>query len=373
MTNLLLIILIISILILTFILIRFNDKKAGENKNLQNSFDTYSKLLNENQRNMAEQQNFRLEALEKSIRYMREENDRQIEKVRFTVDEKLQKTLDEKLNNSFSLVSERLEQVFKGLGEMQNIASSVGDLKKILGNVKTRGILGEVQLEAILNQILTSSQFDKEVITKKGTANKVEFAIKLPGDDEGVVYLPIDAKFPGDTYISLLDAYENGDKNVISNAKKKLIARIRQEAQEISGKYIDPPNTTDFAIMFLPVEGLYAEVINLGMLEDLQRTYNVTIAGPTTISAILNSLQMGFRTLAIEKRSSEVWRILSAVKAEFETFGKSLEKAQKKIQDADKSIEELVGTRTRVMNKKLSHVTAVNVSEARQIIDEEEY
>ena len=225
---------------------------------------------------------------------------------------KLQKTLEERISKSFQLVSERLEQVYKGLGEMQNLAAGVGDLKKVLSNVKTRGILGEVQLGAILEQILTPEQYEENVRTKSTGSERVEFAVKLPGDDEGTVWLPIDAKFPGDAYAKLVDAYELGDPNAVEEAAKNLERIIKSEAKDIHDKYIEPPYTTDFGIMFLPFEGLYAEVVRRGLLETLQRDYKVNIAGPTTMAALLNSLQMGFRTLAIQKRSGEVWNVLGA-------------------------------------------------------------
>jgi DNA recombination protein RmuC len=307
---------------------------------------------------------------ENKLTNLTRENNRQLEDIRKNVNEKLQKTLDEKLTQSFQLVNDRLEQVYKGLGEMQTIAANVGDLKKILSNVKTRGILGEVQLSAILEQILSPEQYGKNVATKKGSSDRVEFAIKLPGDDNGVVYLPIDAKFPGDSYSKLVDAYEIGDQDIINEAAKVLATVIKKEAKDISEKYIDPPHTTDFGIMFLPFEGLYAEVVRRGMVEELQRKYKITIAGPTTMAALLNSFQMGFNTLAIQKRSSEVWEILGAVKTEFGTFEMVLQKAQEKINQANNELDKLVGTRTRQIQRKLKDVTSLSENDTLKLLDD---
>ncbi len=287
------------------------------------------------------------------------DNGKRLEQIRKTVDEQLQTTLEEKMNRSFKTVSEQLEKVYKGLGEMQSLASGVGDLKKVLSNVKTRGILGEMQLGAILSEILNSEQYDTEVPTIPDSRERVEFAIKLPGNDNGTVYLPIDSKFPGDTYAALQDAYSTGDKAQVEIAFRNLEARIKQCARDIRDKYVKPPYTTNFAIMFLPFEGLYAEVVNHGLVEILQREYNVNIAGPSTMAALLNSLQMGFRTLAIEKRSNEVWQVLGAVKSEFETFEKVLNATQKHMKQAEEDLEKLVGTRTRAIRRKLSGVEAL--------------
>lgn len=290
------------------------------------------------------------------VRGMQESNRTQLEDIRKTVDEKLQSTLEKKLNDSFQMVSERLEQVYKGLGEMQSLAAGVGDLKKVLSNVKSRGVLGEIQLGAILEQILSPEQYAKNVATKKGSQNIVEYAVKLPGDDGAPVWLPIDAKFPADAYEQLLDAYDAADPVQVEAALKLLRERIRGFARDIHTKYISPPATTDFAIMFLPVEGLYAEVVRAGMVEQLQRDYKVNIAGPTTMGALLNSLQMGFRTLAIQKRSSEVWKVLSSVKTEFDTFGAVLEATQKRLEQAGSELDKLVGVRTRQIQSKLRSV-----------------
>lgn len=284
---------------------------------------------------------------------IQEENQKKLDTIQSTVNEKL----ESQLQKSFKLVSEQLETVHKSLGEMQSIASGVGDLKKVLSNVKTRGILGEIQLGSILEEILAPEQYDTEVATVKGSKERVEFAIKLPGKVKGqTIYLPIDSKFPGDTYEQLLNAYDTGDKEKIEAAKKNLVSIIKKCAKDIRDKYVSPPDTTNFGIMFLPFEGLYAEVVNLGLIEVLQRDYGINITGPSTMAAMLNSLQMGFKTLAIQKKSSEVWTVLGAVKKEFAAFNSVLEKAQKQIQTAGDSIDKLIGTRTRAINRKLSSV-----------------
>ena len=303
--------------------------------------------------------------METRLSSLQEDNGKRLEEMRATVDEKLQKTLDDRLTKSFGLVNERLEQVYKGLGEMQTLAVGVGDLKKVLSNVKTRGILGEIQLGAILKEILTPDQYDENVATRKGSSERVEFAVKLPAGEQGhFIYLPIDAKFPGDSYAALMDAYDSGDAARIEAAGKQLEARIRSEAKDIHDKYIHIPETTEFGILFLPVEGLYAEVVRRGMVERLQREYRVNIAGPTTMAALLNSLQMGFRTLAIQKRSSEVWDILSGVKAEFETFGRALQQTQNRLHQASDELENLVGVRTRQIQRRLKNVTSLSTQDA---------
>lgn len=302
-------------------------------------------------------------SVDEKLESIRRENLRQLDEMRQTVDEKLQKTLEEKMNKSFSLVNERLEQVYKGLGEMQTLAVGVGDLKKVLSNVKTRGILGEIQLGAILSEILTKEQYEENIATKKGSKNVVEFAIKLPADGASTVYLPVDSKFPGDTYSALRDAVESCDKQRIESAQKALVQRIKGEAKDIHDKYIDPPNTTEFAIMFLPFEGLYSEVVNMGLVEVLQREYKVNIAGPSTMAALLNSLQMGFKTLAVQKRSAEVWKILGSVKTEFDKFNDVLVMTQQRLDQANKELDKLVGVRTRQIQRQLKDVESVNLSE----------
>ncbi len=294
--------------------------------------------------------------MDKQMKEMQESNEKKLEEMRRTVDEKLQKTLEDRISQSFKMVSERLEQVYTSLGEMQKVGAGVDDLKRVLSNVKTRGILGEVQLGAILEEILSPEQYESNIATKKGSSDRVEFAVKLPGDDEKPVYLPVDAKFPLDAYQKLLDAYDSADSAQVQQAVKELRARIKGFAKDIHSKYIDVPNTTEFAIMFLPVEGLYAEVVRYGMVEELQKE-KINIAGPTTMAALLNSLQMGFRTLAIQKNSGQVWKVLGEVKTEFEKFEKVLDKAHDKMLAASRELDDLVGVRTRAINRKLRDVS----------------
>lgn len=299
--------------------------------------------------------------------------EKRLEEIRQTVDEKLQKTLNDRIGQSFRLVSAQLESVQKGLGEMQTLAQDVGGLKRVLSNVKTRGNIGEIQLSMLLEQILAPEQYEANVHTRKGSDAVVEFAVKLPGKDDSrdFVYLPIDAKFPKDIYEQLLDAYDQADPAAIEAAGKLLETTIKKMAKDISDKYLAPPATTDFGIMFLPFEGIYAEVVRRSaLLEELQRTYKVVVTGPTTLAAILNSLQMGFRTLAIQKHSGEVWTILGAVKKEFEKVGGMLEKAQKNLQTASGQIEEVLGTRTRAIQRKLKDVDTLSDSEARAVLPE---
>lgn len=288
-----------------------------------------------------------------------------------TVDEKLQKTLSERLGQSFEIVGKQLESVQKGLGEMQSIASDVGGLKKVLSNVKLRGNVGEVQLAMLLEQILAPSQYEANVKTKQGSSDPVEFAIKLPGrsdEENSFVYLPIDAKFPKDTYELLLTAYDKGTPEEIETATKNLEAVVKKMAKDICDKYIDPPNTTDFAILFLPFESIYAEVIRRSDLVDqLRNQYKITVAGPTTLVALLNSLQMGFRTLALQKRSSEVWKVLGTVKNEFEKFGGLLEKAQKNIQTGLGQLDDVVGTRTKAIQRQLRNVETLPAAENKEL------
>ena len=330
-------------------------------KSFQEQFNTIIKTLSDTT-------DIRLEkmrgTIEKKLDHIQTDNNQKLEKMRETVDEKLQSTLEKRMGESFKQVSERLEQVHKGLGEMQNIAMGVGDLKKVLTNVKTRGILGEYQLENILEQILSPEQYSKNVATKKGSQANVEFAIKMPGKSKDKeVWIPIDSKFPIENYESLLKAYEDGDKKKIEETQKLLFRSIENFAKNIQIKYIDPPHTTDFAIMFLPIEGLYAEVTrNTNLFQKLQREYKITTVGPTNLAAFLSSLQVGFRTLAIQKRSSEVWNILSGVKKEFSLFEDILNKTQQQITKANTSLDDLVGKRTRAINKKLSSVEDLSLS-----------
>ncbi|SMM99382.1 DNA recombination protein RmuC [uncultured Candidatus Thioglobus sp.] len=295
-----------------------------------------------------------------------QENSKQLTAMRQTVDEKLQSTLEKRLGESFKQVSDRLEQVHKGLGEMQSVANDVGDLKKVLSNVKTRGTLGEYQLEGILEAMLSPEQYAKNVATKKGSQANVEFAIKLPGKNhDNPVWIPIDAKYPREDYERLIDAYDVGDKPQIELIKKKLLKSIELFAKDISTKYIDPPHTTDFAVMYLPDEGLYAEVLrDVSLFERLQRKYKITITGPTTLAAFLSSLQMGFKTLAVQKRSSEVWQVLTEVKSEFSTFSNTFKQVQKQLNTASDTLEKLRTTRTNVLERKLKAVeTLENKSE----------
>ncbi|MDR1135109.1 MAG: DNA recombination protein RmuC [Clostridiales Family XIII bacterium] len=335
----------------------------------QNMTRSFSELRGEIGAQLAEdsaRSEYRLDGIrdtvEKRVSALQDENRRQLDQMRATVDEKLQKTLEERIGQSFRLVNERLEQVYKGLGEMQSLAAGVGDLKKVLSNVKTRGILGEMQLASILEQILSSEQYEENLMIRNGA--RVEFAVKLPGDGEQPVFLPIDAKFPSEAYARLIDASEAGDVRVVTLAKKELEQAIKTAAKDISEKYIDPPFTTDFAIMFLPIEGLYAEVIRMGMLESLQNSYRVSVAGPTTMAAMLNSLQMGFRTLAIQKRTGEVWKVLGAVKTEFGRFEDVLTKAQKRILQVNDDLDKLVGARSRMISRRLRDVSELELSEA---------
>lgn len=319
--------------------------------NIESKIDEFSRI---NELKMADIRN----TVEKKLENIQYDNNQKLDQMREVVDEKLQKTLDEKMTRSFALVTERLEQVYKGLGEMQTLATGVGDLKKVLSNVKTRGILGEIQLGAILKEILSPEQYEENVVTKRNSKKPVEFAIKLPNNNNSFVYLPIDSKFPADTYHALLNAQENGNKAEIITASKQLIATLKSEAKDIHEKYISPPDTTEFGIMFLPCEGLYAEAVNRGMVEILQRTYKINIAGPSTMAALLNSLQMGFKTLAVQKRSAEVWEVLNSVKTEFDKFGKVLENTQNRINQANEELDKLVGVRTRQIQRSLSKISA---------------
>lgn len=301
-------------------------------------------------------------SMENKVSMMTEENNRQLTEMRNTVDEKLQKTLEDRIGRSFKQVSERLEQVTRGLGEMQTLAAGVGDLKKVLSNVKTRGIVGEIQLGAILAQILSPDQYDENVAVKGGS-ERVEYAVKFPGDGMRPVYLPIDSKFPADAYIHLTDAYDTGDRDLIKAASDALKNAVIKAARDIRTKYIQPPETTEFAIMFLPFEGLYAEVLRLGIVETLQRDYHINVAGPTTMAAMLNSFQMGFRSIALQKRSGEVWDTLSKVRDEFGKFGGVLEKTQLKMTQAQKELDELVGVRTRQIQRALKNVSETENTE----------
>ena len=339
-------------------------KKAKEDREEQRTtLKDFQDAFSKNVQAFNELQKQKFEAMSQKQDELVKTTELRLEKMRETVDEKLHKTLEERLGKSFEIVTQQLLRVQKGLGEMQTLAAGVGDLKKVLSNVKTRGVLGEIQLGNILEQILAPEQYEANVKTKKGSDAIVEFALKLPGksDGQGPVYLPIDAKFPQEDYIRLQSAYENGDPILIESTLRALLQSIKKFARDISQKYIDPPYTTDFGILFLPVEGLYAEVVrHPDLIAQLQRESKIVITGPTTLAAMLNSLQMGFRTLAIQKRSSEVWQILAAVKKEFQMFGGVLEKAQKKISEADQEINKLVTTRTKMMLSKLRKVETLD-------------
>ena len=306
-------------------------------------------------------------AVVQGLNTIRADNNQKLEEIRGTVEEKLQDALQKRITDSFRAVSTQLEQVYKGLGEMQSLAADVGSLKQVLSGVKTRGILGEVQLGAILEQILAPGQYEENVATVPGSANRVEYAIKLPGQ-EGAVWLPIDAKFPGDTYQHLQAALQQGDAAAAAAMRKALYNVLRQEAKDIHDKYIEVPYTTNFGILFLPFEGLYAEVVSGGMTETLQRDYQITVAGPSTMAALLNALQMGFRTLAIQKRSGEVWTVLGAVKTEFEKFGTGLAQMQRHLNQTGSDLEELIGTRSRAITRKLESVQQLEDDTAREIL-----
>ena len=347
-------------------------KRMNENTTVQlTQLETFSQQL-QGLTQMNEQKLERMrETVEKQLRVLREENGSKLEEMRKTVDEKLNQTLEKRLGESFKLVSERLEMVHRGLGEMQTLASGVGDLKRVLSNVKTRGIWGEIQLENLLEQILTIEQYAKNVATKPGSNDRVEFAIKLPGRDtqESIVWLPIDAKFPQEDYQRLLEAQDQANAVLAEEAAKALENRIKSEAKDIANKYVCVPHTTEFAILFLPIEGLYAEVLRRpGLCDTIMRNYKVIIAGPTTLSALLNSLQMGFRTLAVEKRSSEVWSLLSVVKTEFGKFGDLLDKTHKKLQEASNSID-VAARKSRTIERKLKNVQELPQEEVLNMLD----
>ncbi|MBQ3141140.1 MAG: DNA recombination protein RmuC [Clostridia bacterium] len=339
---------------------------AQRQESLEKSVNTAVSGLDERMKTMALQNEQKLEnirtTLAQSVSKMNEENAKKLDQMRETVDEKLQKTLNERLGQSFQQVSEQLDLVKTGLGEMRTLATGVGDLKKVLSNVKTRGNIGEIQLGAILDEILAPEQYAKNVATKPGSSDRVEFAVKMPTESGETVYIPIDSKFPGDTYASLQDAYEAADADGIKEAQKRLGTVVKKEAKDIRDKYISPPDTTEFAIMFLPFEGLYAEVVRMGLIEELQRDFRVNVAGPSTMAALLNSLQMGFRAFAINKRSGEVWKVLGEVKNEFGNFEKVLTSAQNRIGQVGNELEKLVGTRTRAINRKLRSVEALDSS-----------
>jgi len=300
-------------------------------------------------------------ALTEQLEGLRRDNQASLDRINQTVDEKLQKTLERRISQSFEAVNQRLAEVYAGLGEMKSVAAGVADLKKVLANVKTRGTLGEIQLGAILQEVLAPEQYGEQLRLTPDSAERVDFAVRLPGQQHSEpVYLPIDAKFPADVYANLLAAYENGDAAELKERRAALELTVKKCAKSIADKYIKPPYTTDFAIMFLPCEGLYAEVVNLGLLENLQRSFKVSVAGPSTMAAMLNSLQMGFRTLAIQQKSGEVWQILEAAKKEFESFENVLDAVRKRLRQADDELDKLVGVRTRAINRRLLSVEVLD-------------
>ena len=336
---------------------RLRELSAGQ-KHLSDDVHRALLLQDERLRDLSQREDAQRQNLDAQMKELREENARRTDELRKTVDERLEKSLESQITRSFGLVNERLEQVYKGLGEMQNLASGVGDLKKVLTNVKTKGILGELQLGAILEEILSPDQYETDVATIPGSRDRVEYAVKMPGSGEGTVYLPIDAKFPSEPYQALEDAYAKGDPGEIAEAARFLVARLRAEARDIRQKYVDPPHTTDFAILFLPFEGLYAEAVRHGLIESLQRDYRVNLAGPSTMAALLNSLQLGFRNLAIQRRSAEVWEVLLSVKSEFEKFGEALAMTDRRLSQAQSELENLVGVRTRQIQRRLDKISS---------------
>lgn len=346
------------------------------NQSLSLSTQQMQTTLHRNLMTTNEMQREKFESMNRQQDILVKSTEKRLDEMRLMVEEKLQKTLNERIGQSFELVRTQLENVQRGLGEMKNLAEDVGGLKKVLGNVKTRGTFGEIQLGALLEQMLSPEQYEANVKTRKNATEFVEFAIKLPGKDNGkdVVYLPIDAKFPKDVYEQYIDAYEEGDASLMESTSKQLEITIKRMAKDIRDKYIEPPYTTDFAILFLPFESIYAEVIRrTALVETLQKDFKIVVTGPTTLGAILNSLQMGFRTLAIQKRTSEVWSVLGAVKTEFGKFGGMLEKVQKNLQNAGDQLEEVMGKRTRAIERKLRQVEALPTEESQKMLRLEDF
>ena len=346
------------------------------NQALSLSTQQMQTTLHRNLMTTNEMQREKFDAMGRQQDILVKSTEKRLDDMRLMVEEKLQKTLNERIGQSFELVRTQLENVQRGLGEMKNLAEDVGGLKKVLGNVKTRGTFGEIQLAALLEQMLSPEQYEANVKTRKNATEFVEFAIKLPGKDNGkdVVYLPIDAKFPKDVYEQYIDAYEAGDTSLIESTSKQLEITIKRMAKDIHDKYVEPPFTTDFAIMFLPFENIYAEVIRrTSLIETLQKDFKIVVTGPTTLGAILNSLQMGFRTLAIQKRTSEVWSVLGAVKTEFGKFGGMLEKVQKNLQNAGDQLEEVMGKRTRAIERKLRQVEALPTEESQKMLSIQDF
>jgi len=341
---------------------------------IENQNKHFIELVNEKLENQSKITQDRLNNIDnnvsKSLSDIRRENGEKLNEIQKAVDEKLQKTLDERLKTSFDNVVSQIGNVNKAIGEIRSIADDVGSLKNVLSNVKTKGIAGEVILGSIIGEILSPDQYETNCPTKVGSRDVVEFAIKIPSGNE-YIYLPVDSKFPLEAYYKLRDAIDKADKSIIDSARKDLSRQIKNEAKTISSKYIDVPNTTDFAIMFLPTESLYIEAIEMGLFEECQRDYRVNIAGPTTLSAIINALRLGFNSIEIQKRSGEVFKLLGAVKTEFENFASALSKAQDKVNQAGDEIEKLVGTRTRQMQRKLKEIGSLSADEAKSIIDSE--
>ena len=338
----------------------------------QSSLQAMERQLYASQASTADALRAQSEEMRRALRQMQADTRESLEKIRVSVDEQLQTTLERRVGESFKAVSGQLEQVYKGLGEMQTLAAGVGDLKKILGNVKTRGILGEVQLSALLSEILAPEQYLENAATVPGSSARVEFAVKMPGEEGHPVLMPVDSKFPADAYMALQDAYESVDPARVKEAGAQLEARLKSFAKDIRDKYISPPDTTAFGVMFLPFEGLYAEAVNRGMVETLQREYGVSIAGPSTMAALLNALQMGFRSVALSKRSQEVWRLLGAVRTEFDRFAEVLASTQKRLQLAGDDLDKLVGARTRAISRKLREVERLDPDSAREALDSPE-
>lgn len=338
----------------------------------QSSLQAMERQLYASQASTADALRAQSEEMRRALRQMQADTRESLEKIRVSVDEQLQTTLERRVGESFKAVSGQLEQVYKGLGEMQTLAAGVGDLKKILGNVKTRGILGEVQLSALLSEILAPEQYLENAATVPGSSARVEFAVKMPGEEGHPVLMPVDSKFPADAYMALQDAYESADPARVKEAGAQLESRLKSFAKDIRDKYISPPDTTAFGVMFLPFEGLYAEAVNRGMVETLQREYGVSIAGPSTMAALLNALQMGFRSVALSKRSQEVWRLLGAVRTEFDRFAEVLASTQKRLQLAGDDLDKLVGARTRAISRKLREVERLDPDSAREALDSPE-
>ena len=338
----------------------------------QSSLQAMERQLYASQASTADALRAQSEEMRRALRQMHADTRESLEKIRVSVDEQLQTTLERRVGESFKAVSGQLEQVYKGLGEMQTLAAGVGDLKKILGNVKTRGILGEVQLSALLSEILAPEQYLENAATVPGSSARVEFAVRMPGEEGHPVLMPVDSKFPADAYMALQDAYESADPARVKEAGAQLEARLKSFAKDIRDKYISPPDTTAFGVMFLPFEGLYAEAVNRGMVEALQREYGVSIAGPSTMAALLNALQMGFRSVALSKRSQEVWRLLGAVRTEFDRFAEVLASTQKRLQLAGDDLDKLVGARTRAISRKLREVERLDPDSAREALDSPE-